>query len=133
MKGDMDLSVLPNNNHPDKFLQLDVKSLMRSSTLLQASLARFPGGNYPATQHWQNLVYSQSPGASQRKSVRWSEKPAVLSTISDSALCLHTKKTERKTHVLLGREKRTLLLNESRDLVGRTQSFLKALPHPCLQ
>ncbi|XP_063133279.1 major intrinsically disordered NOTCH2-binding receptor 1-like isoform X1 [Rattus norvegicus] len=95
MKGDMDLSVLPNNNHPDKFLQLDVKSLMRSSTLLQASLARFPGGNYPATQHWQNLVYSQapwdlcheiiqsqrhsddySPGASQRKSVRWSEKPA---------------------------------------------------------
>ncbi|XP_051019512.1 major intrinsically disordered NOTCH2-binding receptor 1-like isoform X3 [Acomys russatus] len=59
MKGDMDLSVLPNNNHPDKFLQLDVKSLMRSSTLLPASLARFPGGNYPATQHWQNLVYSQ--------------------------------------------------------------------------
>lgn len=59
MKGDMDLSVLPNNNHPDKFLQLDVKSLMRSSNLVQASLARFPGGNFPATQHWQNLVYSQ--------------------------------------------------------------------------
>uniref|UniRef100_A0A8C5VLV7 Membrane integral NOTCH2 associated receptor 2 n=2 Tax=Microcebus murinus TaxID=30608 RepID=A0A8C5VLV7_MICMU len=54
----MDLSVLPNNNHPDKFLQLDVKSLM-SSALLQASLAQFPGGNYPAAQHWQNLVYSQ--------------------------------------------------------------------------
>ncbi|GAB1301746.1 Major intrinsically disordered NOTCH2-binding receptor 1-like homolog [Apodemus speciosus] len=32
---------------------------MRSSTLLQASLARFPGANYPAPQHWQNLVYSQ--------------------------------------------------------------------------
>ncbi|KAL4683559.1 hypothetical protein H8959_021253, partial [Pygathrix nigripes] len=59
VKGDMDLSVLPNNNHPDKFLQLDVKSLTRSSALLQASLARFPGGNYPAAQHWQNLVYSQ--------------------------------------------------------------------------
>lgn len=55
----MDLSVLPNNNHPDKFLQLDVKSLMRSPAFLQASLARFPGGNYPAAQHWQNLVYSQ--------------------------------------------------------------------------
>ncbi|XP_008064417.1 UPF0258 protein KIAA1024-like homolog [Carlito syrichta] len=55
----MDLSVLPNNNHPDKFLQLDVKSLMRSSALLQASLVRFPGGNYPAAQHWQNHVYSQ--------------------------------------------------------------------------
>ncbi|XP_004686741.1 PREDICTED: UPF0258 protein KIAA1024-like homolog [Condylura cristata] len=55
----MDLSVLPNNNHPDKFLQLDVKSLTRNSELLQASLVRFPGGNYPAAQHWQNLVYSQ--------------------------------------------------------------------------
>ncbi|XP_036137512.1 major intrinsically disordered NOTCH2-binding receptor 1-like [Molossus molossus] len=55
----MDLSALPNNNHPDKFLQLDVKLLMRNSALLQASLARFPGGSYPAAQHWQNLVYSQ--------------------------------------------------------------------------
>ncbi|XP_076994147.1 major intrinsically disordered NOTCH2-binding receptor 1-like [Tamandua tetradactyla] len=55
----MDLSVLPNNNHPDKFLQLDVKSLMRSSSLLQAGVARFPGGRHPAAQHWQNLVYSQ--------------------------------------------------------------------------
>lgn len=59
LKRDMDLSVLPNNNHPDKFLQLDVKSLRRNSALLQASLGRFPGGNYPAAQHWQNLVYSQ--------------------------------------------------------------------------
>ncbi|XP_045363823.1 major intrinsically disordered NOTCH2-binding receptor 1-like isoform X3 [Camelus bactrianus] len=60
MKGDMDLSVLPNNNHPDKFLQLDVKSLMRSSAPGQAGLVRFPGGNYPpAAQHWRNLIYSQ--------------------------------------------------------------------------
>lgn len=63
MQGGMDLSVLPNNNHPDKFLQLDVKSLMRNSALLQASLVRFPGGNYPAAQHWQNLVYSQKEWA----------------------------------------------------------------------
>ncbi|XP_066128236.1 major intrinsically disordered NOTCH2-binding receptor 1-like [Saccopteryx bilineata] len=55
----MDLSVLPNNNHPDKFLQLDVKMLMRNSALLQASLVRFPGGIHPDAQHWQNLVYSQ--------------------------------------------------------------------------
>ncbi|XP_007528079.1 major intrinsically disordered NOTCH2-binding receptor 1-like [Erinaceus europaeus] len=55
----MDLSVLPNNNHPDKFLQLEVKSSMRNSALLQASLMRLPGGNYPVAQHWQNLVYSQ--------------------------------------------------------------------------
>lgn len=66
MRGGMDLSVLPNNNHPDKFLQLDVKSLMRNSALLQASLVRFPGGNYPAAQHWQNLVYSQVRSGSTR-------------------------------------------------------------------
>ncbi|KAM5298231.1 major intrinsically disordered NOTCH2-binding receptor 1-like [Ctenodactylus gundi] len=59
MKGDMDFSALPNNNHPDKFLQLDVKSFMKSPGLLQANLMRFPGGNYPVAQHWQNLVYSQ--------------------------------------------------------------------------
>ncbi|KAK2492052.1 hypothetical protein MC885_015469 [Smutsia gigantea] len=59
MKRDMDLSVLPNNNHPDKFLQLDVKPLMRNSDLLQARLPRFPVGNDPAPQHWRNLVYSQ--------------------------------------------------------------------------
>ncbi|XP_004696649.1 major intrinsically disordered NOTCH2-binding receptor 1-like [Echinops telfairi] len=51
----MDLSVLPNNNHPDKFLQLEVKSLPRSS----AALRRVPGSSYPDAQQWQNLVYSQ--------------------------------------------------------------------------
>lgn len=57
----MDLSALPNNNHPDKFLQLDVKLLMRNSALLQGGLVRFPGGNFPAAQNWKNLVYSQVP------------------------------------------------------------------------
>ncbi|XP_054572967.1 major intrinsically disordered NOTCH2-binding receptor 1-like [Eptesicus fuscus] len=71
----MDLSALPNNNHPDKFLQLDVKLLMRNSALLQASLVRFPGGNYPAAQHWQNLVYSQNPGTFHTKPVSWSDRP----------------------------------------------------------
>lgn len=66
----MDLSALPNNNHPDKFLQLDVKLLMRNSALLQASLVRFPGGNYPAAQHWQNLVYSQVRSGSPRTGLR---------------------------------------------------------------
>ncbi|MBZ3891378.1 UPF0258 protein [Sciurus carolinensis] len=91
MKGDMDLSVLPNNNHPDKFLQLDVKSLMRSPALLQASLARFPGGNYPAAQHWQNLVYSQREkknigaqrikGSSREGSVAADSPPPSMSSV----------------------------------------------------
>uniref|UniRef100_A0A8C5PRH0 Membrane integral NOTCH2 associated receptor 2 n=1 Tax=Leptobrachium leishanense TaxID=445787 RepID=A0A8C5PRH0_9ANUR len=31
----MDLSVLPNNNHPDKFLRLDVRTLIANSGVLQ--------------------------------------------------------------------------------------------------
>ncbi|XP_063778773.1 major intrinsically disordered NOTCH2-binding receptor 1-like [Pseudophryne corroboree] len=42
----MDLSVLPNNNHPDKFLCLDVKSLLVNSAALQA-------------RQWRNKVYLQ--------------------------------------------------------------------------
>ncbi|KAJ7424043.1 hypothetical protein WISP_30579 [Willisornis vidua] len=55
----MDLSVLPNNNHPDKFLQLEVKSLVKSSALLQASWAKFPDAALPGVQRWHNRVYLQ--------------------------------------------------------------------------
>ncbi|XP_039735942.1 major intrinsically disordered NOTCH2-binding receptor 1-like isoform X3 [Pteropus medius] len=48
---------------------------MRSSALLQASLARFPGGSYPAAQCWQNVVYSQNPGTFHTKPVSRSERP----------------------------------------------------------
>ncbi|KAM7166708.1 major intrinsically disordered NOTCH2-binding receptor 1-like [Macrochelys suwanniensis] len=55
----MDFSVLPNNNHPDKFLQLDVKSLMENSAFLQASLVKFPEAAFPGAQQWHNKVYLQ--------------------------------------------------------------------------
>uniref|UniRef100_A0A8D0HPL2 Membrane integral NOTCH2 associated receptor 2 n=1 Tax=Sphenodon punctatus TaxID=8508 RepID=A0A8D0HPL2_SPHPU len=55
----MDLSVLPNNNHPDKFLQLEVKSLVKNSTFLQARLANFPEADFCGEQQWHNRVYSQ--------------------------------------------------------------------------
>ncbi|XP_032651352.1 major intrinsically disordered NOTCH2-binding receptor 1-like [Chelonoidis abingdonii] len=55
----MDFSVLPNNNHPDKFLQLDVKSLMKNSAFLQASLVTFPEAAFPGAQQWHNKVYLQ--------------------------------------------------------------------------
>ncbi|XP_005303140.1 major intrinsically disordered NOTCH2-binding receptor 1-like [Chrysemys picta bellii] len=55
----MDFSVLPNNNHPDKFLQLDVKSLMKNSAFLQASLVKFPEAAFPGAQQWHNKVYLQ--------------------------------------------------------------------------
>ncbi|XP_057260366.1 major intrinsically disordered NOTCH2-binding receptor 1-like [Pezoporus wallicus] len=55
----MDFSVLPNNNHPDKFLQLEVKSLAKNSAFLQASLAKFPEAALPGVQQWHNRVYLQ--------------------------------------------------------------------------
>uniref|UniRef100_A0A8C0JGX3 Membrane integral NOTCH2 associated receptor 2 n=1 Tax=Chelonoidis abingdonii TaxID=106734 RepID=A0A8C0JGX3_CHEAB len=58
----MDFSVLPNNNHPDKFLQLDVKSLMKNSAFLQASLVTFPEAAFPGAQQWHNKVYLQELG-----------------------------------------------------------------------
>ncbi|XP_060092401.1 major intrinsically disordered NOTCH2-binding receptor 1-like [Heteronotia binoei] len=55
----MDLSALPNNNHPDKFLQLDVKSLAKKSIFLQTWLTNFPETHFPGEQQWHNRVYSQ--------------------------------------------------------------------------
>ncbi|XP_062984836.1 major intrinsically disordered NOTCH2-binding receptor 1-like [Elgaria multicarinata webbii] len=55
----MDLSVLPNNNHPDKFLQLDVKSLAKTSAFLHSWLANFPEAHFSGAQQWHNRVYSQ--------------------------------------------------------------------------
>ncbi|XP_067884991.1 major intrinsically disordered NOTCH2-binding receptor 1-like [Heterodontus francisci] len=55
----MDLSVLPNNNHPDKFLQLDVKALATSPGLSQICFTDLSGAALSG-QHWHNRVYSQS-------------------------------------------------------------------------
>ncbi|XP_051499634.1 major intrinsically disordered NOTCH2-binding receptor 1-like [Apus apus] len=55
----MDFSILPNNNHPNKFLQLEVKSLVKNSAFLQASLAKFPEAALPGVQQWHNRVYLQ--------------------------------------------------------------------------
>ncbi|XP_042365582.1 major intrinsically disordered NOTCH2-binding receptor 1-like homolog [Plectropomus leopardus] len=49
----MDISVLPNNNHPDKFLQLDVG-------MLPAAHGMFQVGVVMSSQRlWQNRVYLQ--------------------------------------------------------------------------
>ncbi|CAJ1070989.1 major intrinsically disordered NOTCH2-binding receptor 1-like [Xyrichtys novacula] len=46
----VDISVLPNNNHPEKFLQLDVRTL---PGMFQV------GALVSSQRHWQNRVYSQ--------------------------------------------------------------------------
>uniref|UniRef100_A0A3B4YYK5 Membrane integral NOTCH2 associated receptor 2 n=1 Tax=Seriola lalandi dorsalis TaxID=1841481 RepID=A0A3B4YYK5_SERLL len=49
----MDISVLPNNNHPEKFLQLDVGMLPATHGMFQV------GALMSSQRHWQNRVYSQ--------------------------------------------------------------------------
>ncbi|XP_078018280.1 major intrinsically disordered NOTCH2-binding receptor 1-like [Epinephelus lanceolatus] len=49
----MDISVLPNNNHPEKFLQLDVGILPVAHGMFQI------GTVMSSQRHWQNRVYSQ--------------------------------------------------------------------------
>ncbi|XP_037548142.1 major intrinsically disordered NOTCH2-binding receptor 1-like [Nematolebias whitei] len=49
----MDISVLPNNNHPEKFLQLDVGMLDTTQGMYQV------GAFMSSQRRWQNRVYSQ--------------------------------------------------------------------------
>ncbi|XP_034047710.1 major intrinsically disordered NOTCH2-binding receptor 1-like [Thalassophryne amazonica] len=49
----MDISVLPNNNHPEKFLQLDVGMLPATHGMFQV------GAAMSSQRHWHNRVYSQ--------------------------------------------------------------------------
>ncbi|XP_013870544.1 UPF0258 protein KIAA1024-like [Austrofundulus limnaeus] len=49
----MDISVLPNNNHPEKFLQLDVGTLDTKQGMYQV------GAFMSGQRRWQNRVYSQ--------------------------------------------------------------------------
>lgn len=49
----MDVTVLPNNNHPEKFLQLDVRKLPATLGMLQV------GAVMSSQRQWHNRVYSQ--------------------------------------------------------------------------
>ncbi|KAM3600047.1 uncharacterized protein V6R79_016456 [Siganus canaliculatus] len=58
----MDISVLPNNNHPEKFLQLDVGMLPATHGMFQVRAAM------SSQRHWQNSVYSQREGQTRTES-----------------------------------------------------------------
>ncbi|XP_016332274.1 UPF0258 protein KIAA1024-like [Sinocyclocheilus anshuiensis] len=49
----MDIAVLPNNNHPEKFLQLDVGMLPATHGMFQI------GAALSGQRQWQNKMYSQ--------------------------------------------------------------------------
>uniref|UniRef100_A0A8C9WF22 Membrane integral NOTCH2 associated receptor 2 n=1 Tax=Scleropages formosus TaxID=113540 RepID=A0A8C9WF22_SCLFO len=54
----MDLSALPNNNRPEKLLQLDVNSLPASHGMFEVGSAM--GAALSGGKQWQNRVYYQS-------------------------------------------------------------------------
>ncbi|KAM4719601.1 major intrinsically disordered NOTCH2-binding receptor 1-like [Anableps anableps] len=69
----MDISVLPNNNHPKKFLQLDVG-------ILDATHSMFQVGAFVSSQRrWQNRVYLQREQTAQpeRKTPPYSDVSPV--------------------------------------------------------
>ncbi|XP_018424119.1 PREDICTED: UPF0258 protein KIAA1024-like homolog [Nanorana parkeri] len=68
----MDLSVLPNNNHPDKFLRLDVKTLLANSAVLHS-------------QQWHNKLYMRNENSNE---ARQSSK-VQSHTVVDKTLCEH--------------------------------------------
>ncbi|XP_029023951.1 major intrinsically disordered NOTCH2-binding receptor 1-like [Betta splendens] len=57
----MDISALPNNNHPEKFLQLDVGMLPATHGMFQV------GAVMSSQKHWQNRVYSQREGTTESR------------------------------------------------------------------
>ncbi|XP_036384127.1 major intrinsically disordered NOTCH2-binding receptor 1-like [Megalops cyprinoides] len=95
----MDLSVLPNNNHPEKFLQLDVNSLPASHGIFQIGFAA--GAALSGQRQWQNRVYSQRE---QRNLSGLRPSPEGSPVLMDSVLVKHitpvTLKNKIKTNPL---------------------------------
>ncbi|XP_007890863.2 major intrinsically disordered NOTCH2-binding receptor 1-like [Callorhinchus milii] len=120
----MDLSVLPNNNHPDKFLQLDVKALAVTPNLGQIGLPGLSGAALSG-QHWHNQVYSQTKNQKvlEKLSLRMNDgRPAVI----DQVLSKHITPVTLKTTI-----KRNPLFEDIREVDNRQQS--KAHPSWTIQ
>ncbi|KAM6474072.1 major intrinsically disordered NOTCH2-binding receptor 1-like [Liasis olivaceus] len=94
----MDFSALPNNNSPDKFLQLDVKSLAKTSAFLQTWLANFPEAPFPKEQKWHNRVYSQREKKNIQEQPVWQRAPLHPAMI-DKALGKHVSAVTLKSTI----------------------------------
>ncbi|KAM5194641.1 major intrinsically disordered NOTCH2-binding receptor 1-like [Mantella aurantiaca] len=70
----MDLSVLPNNNHPDKFLRLDVKTLLVNSAALRS-------------QQWHNKLYLRHDNSNINEAKQQSKMESHV--VVDKTLCEH--------------------------------------------
>ncbi|MBN3318354.1 MNARL protein, partial [Atractosteus spatula] len=106
----MDFSVLPNNNHPEKFLQLEVKSLPISPAMAQAGFAA--GAALSGHRQWQNRVYLQREKRNLNDSYGWksTEGSPVL---VDKSLGKHITPVTLKSKI-----KRNPLYSDIRTLDG---------------
>ncbi|XP_058024058.1 major intrinsically disordered NOTCH2-binding receptor 1-like [Ahaetulla prasina] len=93
----MDFSALPNNNNPDKFLQLEVKSLAKTSAFLQTWLANFPEP-FPQEQKWHNRVYSQREKKNIQEQPVWQLAPLHTAMI-DKAIGKHVTPVTLKSTI----------------------------------
>ncbi|XP_078252910.1 major intrinsically disordered NOTCH2-binding receptor 1-like [Rhinoraja longicauda] len=98
----MDLSVLPNNNHPDKFLQLDVKALSIRPGLGPVGFTGLSGAALSG-QQWHNRVYSQNknqrpPGKISMQ--RNDDFPVVIGEVISQHITPLTLKSTIKTNPL---------------------------------
>ncbi|XP_061118182.1 major intrinsically disordered NOTCH2-binding receptor 1-like [Conger conger] len=93
----MDLSVLPNNNHPEKFLQLDVKTLPGRHGMLHVGVAALSG-----QRQWQNRVYSQQKDSrpAQVRSPSPEGSPVFVDRVLQKHITAVTHKSTIKTNPL---------------------------------
>ncbi|XP_060698102.1 major intrinsically disordered NOTCH2-binding receptor 1-like [Hemiscyllium ocellatum] len=98
----MDLSVLPNNNHPDKFLQLDVKALGTNPGLSQFGFTGLSGAALSGRQ-WHNRVYSSTKDqdASEKFSLRlYGDGPVLIDNVLSKHITPQTLKSTIKRNPL---------------------------------
>ncbi|XP_069742408.1 major intrinsically disordered NOTCH2-binding receptor 1-like [Narcine bancroftii] len=117
----MDLSVLPNNNHPDKFLQLDVKALSTRPGLGPLGFSGLSGAALSG-QQWHNRVYSQSKNQklSGNFSMQWNDE------VIDEVLSQHITPLTLKSTI-----KKNPLYTDCREVEGWQQN--KAHPSWTIQ
>ncbi|XP_043562335.1 major intrinsically disordered NOTCH2-binding receptor 1-like [Chiloscyllium plagiosum] len=98
----MDLSVLPNNNHPDKFLQLDVKALGTNPGLSQFGFTGLSGAALSGRQ-WHNQVCSpaKDQDAPKKFSLQlYGDGPPLIDNVLSKHITLQTLESTIKRNPL---------------------------------
>ncbi|XP_028830689.1 major intrinsically disordered NOTCH2-binding receptor 1-like [Denticeps clupeoides] len=95
----MDITVLPNNNHPEKFLQLDVGMLPATHGMFQVGY--IAGAALSGQRRWHNRVYSKRERRHQREERPSPEgSPVFLDSVLQKHITPVTLKPKIKTNPL---------------------------------